>query len=147
MLSGKIPIKPLETGSTKQFRACNIPQILQHRVWNWIIITNQVWIYKKTTEFKCSRKIHDSLATIEDVMMKPVHDINHILRCTTWKTKPQARIRGAVRRQACWCTGSHSLWAVRLPDNVLGRQHVELRNKLRICASNLRMRPGPLQSE
>ena len=56
-------------------------------------------------------------------------------------SKPQARINGAVRRQACWCTGSHSLWAVRLPDNVLGHQHVELRNKLRICASNLRMRP------
>ena len=30
VLSGKIPIKPLETGSTKQSRACNIPQILQH---------------------------------------------------------------------------------------------------------------------
>ena len=27
-------------------------------------------------------------------------------------SKPQARIRGAVRRQACWCTGSHNLWAV-----------------------------------
>ena len=94
MLSGKIPIKPLEPGSTKQFRVCNIPQILQHRLWNWIIITNQVWIYKKTTEFKCSREknIHDSLAMIEDVMMKPVHDINHILRCTTWKIKPQARL-------------------------------------------------------
>ena len=92
MLSGRIPIKPLEIGSTKQFRVCNIPQFLQHRVWNWIINTNQVWIYKKTTEFKCSRKIHDSLAMIEDVMMKPVHDINHTLRCTTWKTKPQARL-------------------------------------------------------
>ena len=54
-------------------------------------------------------------------------------------SKPQARIHGPVRRQACWCTGGHSLWAVRLPDNVLGRQHVELRNKLRICASNPRI--------
>ena len=27
MLSGKIPIKPLETGSTKQIREYNIPQI------------------------------------------------------------------------------------------------------------------------
>jgi len=62
-------------------------------------------------------------------------------------SKSQARIHGAVRRQACWCTGSHSLRAVRFPDNVLGRQHVELRNKLRICASNLRMCPGPLHSE
>ena len=32
VLSGKIPIKPLETGSTKQSRECNIPQILQYRV-------------------------------------------------------------------------------------------------------------------
>src|SRR6185503_3189462 len=61
-------------------------------------------------------------------------------------SKPQACIRGSVRRQACWCMGSHSLWAVRFPDNVLGRQHVELRNKLRICASNLRMHPGPVTS-
>ena len=56
MLSGKILIKPIETGSTKQFRACNILQILQYRVWNWIIITNQVWIYKKATKFKSDEK-------------------------------------------------------------------------------------------
>ena len=92
VLSGKIPIKPLETGSTKQFRGYNIPQILQHRVWNWIIVTNRVWIYKGTTEFKCSGEMNDILPTKQDVMMKLVHDVNHILRCTTWKTKPQARL-------------------------------------------------------
>src|SRR6185312_9541214 len=62
-------------------------------------------------------------------------------------SKPHARICGAVRRQASWCTGGHSVWAVRLPDNVLWRQHVELLNKLRICASNLRMRPWPLHNQ
>jgi len=32
VLSVKIPIKPLETGSTKQFREYNILQILQYKV-------------------------------------------------------------------------------------------------------------------
>ena len=77
MLSGKIPIIPLETGSTKQFREYNIPQILLYRVWNWIIITNRVWIYKSITEFKSYGKTNDSLATIGDIMMKPVHDVIH----------------------------------------------------------------------
>ena len=92
VLSGKILIKPLEIGSTKHSRVYNIPQILQHRVWNWIIITNRVWIYKSTIEFKCGGKINDSLATKPDVMMKPIHDVIHILKSTTWKTKPQARL-------------------------------------------------------
>src|SRR6185312_10187416 len=52
-------------------------------------------------------------------------------------SNPQARIRGAVRRQACWCTGSHSLWAVRLPDNVRKdrrQQHREVHSENTSCS-------------
>ena len=89
MLSGKIPIKPLEQDRQSSPENATFHKFYSTEYEIELILQTKFEFIKKTTEFKCSRKkIHDSLATIEDVMMKPVHDINHILRCTTRKTKP-----------------------------------------------------------
>ena len=75
-----------------------------------VIITNRVWIYKSTTEFKFDEKTNDSLASKPDVMMKPVHDVNHILRCTTWKTKPQVRMSILILSKTCKAFGLRGLF-------------------------------------
>ena len=83
MLSGKIPIKPLEQDRQSSPENATFHKFYSTEYENLLLLLQIEFEFIKDTEFKCSRKMHDSLATIEDVMMKPVHDINHILRCTT----------------------------------------------------------------
>ena len=47
MLSGKIPIKPLETGSTKQIKEYNIPQILQYKYENKLLLETEFGFIKR----------------------------------------------------------------------------------------------------
>ena len=89
--SGKIQIKLLELRSNPKHcftthegetRDYNIPQIITNdyitETKTELLKTMFLFINKVLQSLKCRGKINDGLATIHDIMIKPVHDlINH----------------------------------------------------------------------
>ena len=82
MLSGKIPIKPLE-----QDRQSSPENATFHKFYSTKyeieLLLQTKFEFIKVQQSLSLTEMNDSLATKQDVMMKPVHDVSHNARCTT----------------------------------------------------------------
>ena len=83
MLSGKIPIKPLEQDRQNSPENATFHKFYSTEYETEISLQTEFEFIKVQQSSSLTKKTNDSLASKPDVMMKPVHDVKHILRCTT----------------------------------------------------------------
>ena len=82
MLSGKISIKPLEQDQQSSPENATFHKFYSTEYEIELILQTK-FEFIKDNRVQVWRKMNDSLATKPDIMMKPVHDVSHTLRCTT----------------------------------------------------------------